>query len=96
MEGEEGEEAGGSRVAEAMTGWQKPKPRGAGPYGWWPERLKPQWVRPTGGMTPSVGPTGRSPFLRTTKDAREEAYRRMVDRVSNAWRTHRTRSGGGT
>ena len=98
VEGAARAQTGRSEVVAAMsswTGWQKPRPRAAGP--WLPDgKVQPEWVRPTGGMTPSVGPTGRSPFLRTTKDAREEAYRRMVDRVSNAWRTHRTRSGGGT
>lgn len=78
-----------------MSWYRREKPRGAGPYGCWPDRpVLPQWVDRSGGRVPAIG-GGRSPFLRT-QDAREQTYRRMCDSLSNRWRTHRTRSGGGT
>ena len=81
-----------------MTGWKKPKPHGAGPYGWWPDRPKPEWMRHDGGNLPAVGPDGRSPTSPMHMDARETAYRNMVHRLSNRWRDHRRAfvPGGGT
>jgi hypothetical protein len=78
-----------------MTGWKKPRSRHAGPH-LLDGKPRAQWVPRTGGPMPAVGGSGRSPFLHMAKDAREAAYARMCDELSNRWRTHRTRSGGGT
>jgi hypothetical protein len=45
-----------------------------------------QWV-PRGGAMPSVG--GGLAMRRSFNDRREEARARYIDRISNAWRTHR-------
>jgi hypothetical protein len=71
-------------------GWQKPKPPGAGPWGWWPaERPKPQWASRTADNMPSVGPSGRALVRGAFGDRRAEAYARMCDDLSNRWRTHK-------
>jgi hypothetical protein len=50
---------------------------------------KPAWVKPSGSNMPAFGSRGTSPYGSAHMDARETAYRAMVDRVSNAWKSHR-------
>jgi hypothetical protein len=71
-----------------MTSWPgKPRPRTAGP--WLRDgKVQAQWVPRVGGNVPSVG-GGKNRAMLGFGDRREEAYRAYVDRISNAWRTHR-------
>lgn len=66
--------------------WKTKGPR-SGP---WPSRsaVRPQWVSPAGTAPPAVGGS-YAKARRAFGDRREQAYQQMVDRVSNAWRTHK-------
>ena len=76
------------RSRQMSDRWRRPKPSHAGPYGSWPDRSKPQWMQHDGGGVPAVGPGSRSPTRRAFADRREEAYAKMCERISNAWRDH--------
>jgi hypothetical protein len=83
----------------------KPRPRGAGPYG--DVFPRPRSDRPYGGVLPgwigsadscrqmpAVGPVPGSPYLTPPRTPGEAAWRKMVDRVSGAWKNHPPLRGG--
>jgi hypothetical protein len=80
------------RSRDMSTRWKKKKSYGAGP--WSDGASSSSAVRPSwsaDGLPPAlVGPTGAPAANRVQHaDAREEAWRRMVDSVSTRWKTHR-------
>lgn len=68
--------------------WNKPKSRTAGPWGNGGGKPRPQWASSFGAAPPAVG-TNFSTLQRVYSDRRQDAYARYVDRISNAWRTHK-------